>query len=493
MSDYFMALENRNNGKRTAIFFPVIKGTAVRDTVKRGVLHLLARKLEKAGKRPFFVFLILEKKIIFKEEVRGLDHSFVQIPNIPWNNQPSHFFFRRLRNFLFASINHVDTYRIFMREQREKHLFAYMLHKSIDLLSTPWPFSLLFKLFMRFTEWCELFLTKPIDKWYARLYDKYKPSLLLLHSYQDINLIPLERVAKRKGIPFLSSVMSWDNLTSNGEIPIRPDKLMVWSELMKGEAIKYHYFRKEDLSITGPLQFDYHKILDKSGKILPKKEFFRRNHLDPSKKVLTYTTASPLLFPEEPQFVDYLHKLVRKHFPRLQIFVRIYAKDKDRGRERYRFLEGRPGLVLDYSCISSRLMTDLMPFDDEFLAHLSATMKHSDIVMNFISTIDLDAFVFDKPTINVSFEGALKKPFLKSVRRFQDYSHSQYIFRSGGARFVDSEKKLLKALGDYLKDPALDREKRAKALRMICGEIDTKANERIAGFVAEQVLGSPGY
>ena len=45
---------------------------------------------------------------------------------------------------------------------------------------------------------------------------------------------------KRVGIPVVSLVHSWDNLTSKGLLSAIPDRLLVWNEVMASEAEAFH-------------------------------------------------------------------------------------------------------------------------------------------------------------------------------------------------------------------------------------------------------------
>jgi hypothetical protein len=50
--------------------------------------------------------------------------------------------------------------------------------------------------------------------------------------------IPLIRAVIKAGIPTLGVVASWDNLTSKGLLLPKVDRLLVWNDAMREEAVK---------------------------------------------------------------------------------------------------------------------------------------------------------------------------------------------------------------------------------------------------------------
>ncbi|RJQ17643.1 hypothetical protein C4573_01545 [Candidatus Woesearchaeota archaeon] len=471
--------------KIVRIFFPVIKGTAVRDIIKRKVLHQLAAQLKKKGRHAFFIFLILENKPTFEKEAEGLAYTWAQIPNIPWDNNPQVFFFRRLRNFLFGSMNDISTYNIFIKKVQKEHPVLYVIHKAIQKSCKIKLIRKCFRWLMNGIECFEIAATKKLDLPYQKIFDTHKPDLLYFHSYQDINLVPIARTAKRNSTPFVAAVQSWDNLTTNGDIPVRPDKLLVWSELMKHEAIVFDDYPKKDIIIAGSQQFDYHLIYAED--FLSKDSFFKTMQLDPKKKLITYTTTTPSLFPEEVEFIALLYKQVKSLSVPAQLLVRVYSKYGDAAKK-FRKFQGKQDLIIDYAGQNKLLLTDLMPYDDEFLRHLSETMKYSDVIVNVISSTNLDAFIFNTPVVNISFDGKKKKKYLDSVRRYDDYAHVQYVYQSNASDFVYTEEELRNALEQYLGNREKKSKERKKAVQYICGALDAKTNERIAKALFEQIM-----
>ena len=70
--------------------------------------------------------------------------------------------------------------------------------------------------------------------------------------------VPLLRTARRRGVRSMAIDPSWDNFT-NKLIPVRQvDRLVVWNEIMKQQAIALHGYGADAIRVAGAPQFDPH-------------------------------------------------------------------------------------------------------------------------------------------------------------------------------------------------------------------------------------------
>jgi CDP-glycerol glycerophosphotransferase (TagB/SpsB family) len=121
--------------------------------------------------------------------------------------------------------------------------------------------------------------------------------------------------------------------------------------------------------------------------------------------------------------------------------------------------------------------------------HLADSLYHTEMTISTASTMTIDAAAFDKPSINIAFDGWEEKPFHESVRRFYAPSHAHYqpIVKSAGVRIAYSFDELIKYIHMYLEDPSIDKEGRARIVREQCYKLDGKSGERIANFILESL------
>jgi hypothetical protein len=62
--------------------------------------------------------------------------------------------------------------------------------------------------------------------------------------------------AAQQGITSAVAVASWDNLTNKGLMRLSPDRVFVWNDIQRGEAIRYHAVPAARVVVTGAAVFD---------------------------------------------------------------------------------------------------------------------------------------------------------------------------------------------------------------------------------------------
>jgi hypothetical protein len=71
---------------------------------------------------------------------------------------------------------------------------------------------------------------------------------------RELDVIP---EARRRAIPTVGFVLSWDNLTSKATFHYKPDALLVWNEAQRREAVEWHGFAPDEVEALGAPVFDY--------------------------------------------------------------------------------------------------------------------------------------------------------------------------------------------------------------------------------------------
>lgn len=304
----------------------------------------------------------------------------------------------------------------------------------------------------------------------------------------------LLRAARRLGIPTLCVVLSWDNLTSKGHMAVRPDRLVVWNECMRQEALDLHDYRPEEVDVAGVAHFDVYARPDQQ---LSRAAVCRRLGLDPARKILVFGTVSPFLFRYNLEVAGLLAKAVAdgRISPPAQLVVRlhpqsisgIYADDL----EAYRALQARfPGLVaLDLPQVINSGLQWALP-DDE-MVWLASLLRRADVSLTVGSTLAIDAALCDTPVIGVAFDGLHRLPYARSIRRAYDYTHYTPLVETGGLRLAESEEQMIELVNRYLADPELDHEGRASIVREQAWKVDGRSGERVAQLIAASARSRP--
>jgi hypothetical protein len=87
----------------------------------------------------------------------------------------------------------------------------------------------------------------------------WKPDLVLFTPLIDFtyNQMDYLKAAKVLGIPSVLAVASWDNLTNKGLVQIPPDRVLVWNDIQRREALSMHGLKDQTIRLTGAQLFDH--------------------------------------------------------------------------------------------------------------------------------------------------------------------------------------------------------------------------------------------
>ncbi|MBA7672763.1 hypothetical protein ES703_80950 [subsurface metagenome] len=319
------------------------------------------------------------------------------------------------------------------------------------------------------------------DRYYGELFKKYEPELVLTtHTFGSDDTPVLKRAIQNK-VPTISMASSWDVLTTKGQIPVQIDKLIVWNEIVKEEAVKLHGFSANDVYIVGGPQFD---LYFRREELLARDEFFRKIGADTNRKLLTYTTSTPSSMPFEPEIIEIISHYIEENrfcYP-CQLLMRLNPRDDF---NRYENIKGLENVILERAGQRSQSFRDRWNPNEDDMLHLANLMLHSDVVINVASTITIDASCFDTPVVNIAFDGYQKQSYWNSVARYYDYTHYKNIVKSGGVRIGRSAEELLKHINAYLENPKLDSKGRKRIMREQCYKSDGRAGERVANCILD--------
>jgi hypothetical protein len=87
----------------------------------------------------------------------------------------------------------------------------------------------------------------------------FAPDVLLVSPLVDLNSstqADFVKAATAQGVPVGLLVYSWDNLSTKGGLHTMPDRVFVWNERQKTEALKLHRVPRDRVVITGAPRFD---------------------------------------------------------------------------------------------------------------------------------------------------------------------------------------------------------------------------------------------
>ena len=142
----------------------------------------------------------------------------------------------------------------------------------------------------------------PIDPDVAAYIESYGADVILVTPLVTLGSEQQDvvRTARRLGTPTALCVGSWDHLSSKALIREQPDRVFVWNETQKHEAVTLHHIPPEHVAVTGAQCFD--RWFDRQP-ALPREAFCRKVGLDASRPYILYVCSA--LFEGSPNEAEF--------------------------------------------------------------------------------------------------------------------------------------------------------------------------------------------
>lgn len=243
-----------------------------------------------------------------------------------------------------------------------------------------------------------------------------KPDLVVVTPLIELGSPQLDylRAARALRIPTALAVWSWDHLTSKALIRVRPDRVLVWNETQKREAVDLHGLPPGMVVVTGAQCFD--QWFDRTP-ALDREAFCRRAGLPDTRPFALYVCSS--LFkgsPPEPAFVRRWIRALRQHAdPRLRELPIVVRPHPQR-------LTEWEGVDLARECPGVYVFGS-NPLDAAARADYFDSMYHAAVVVGLNTSALIESAIVDRPVYTV---------LLPEFRENQEGTlHFQYLLRVG--------------------------------------------------------------
>lgn len=311
---------------------------------------------------------------------------------------------------------------------------------------------------------------------------QYRPVAVFCTAMTGSDDFRLIKAARRFRVPSFGMPKGWDNLTSKTFFSLLPDHILVQSEVMREDLIAYHGIPSSRIKVTGFPQFD---VYANRNALLTRAEFAAKMGLDPTRKIILYAAAGDQLAPNDEEVINHLVAFLNRmdDATRPQLLIRPHPK--------YAFREHAiapyPYLKIDYPGVKIGGAKKEWEFRDTDVAHLAKTLFHCDLLICTLSTLMIEAAIFDKPVISIGYDGDATVPDDLSIRRYESYDHLVPVIRSGGVRIVRGQRELTDSVETYLQHPELDRKGREILAREQAAPIDGRSGRRVAEAVSAVV------
>jgi hypothetical protein len=293
--------------------------------------------------------------------------------------------------------------------------------------------------------------------------------------------------AQSLGLPVFSAITNYDNVVNMGFRGFNPSCLAVWSQQMADDVMHLHRVPANKIEITGPIQYDRFK----QPLPLSREAFLKSIGLDPSRKTILvagginitryfeiysifvengsnlFSTPYNLIirpYPHEALLQSPGWKILRKLFKEKQIYLSV-PEPVDKNEKQ-----------------TQELSQDL--FFEEAHDELSYLLPYSDVMVNYFSTIALEAAICDLPVIHVGYDLYTYGHRFNLTTSFQQrQTHNKRKLRIAASRVAKNESDLIRYVTMYLENRALDSEARKEYAVSECGELDGKSGVRLIEMI----------
>ncbi|TSC96849.1 MAG: hypothetical protein Athens101426_89 [Parcubacteria group bacterium Athens1014_26] len=317
----------------------------------------------------------------------------------------------------------------------------------------------------------KIFINNP----FFSIFEKYQP--IKIFAPNLFNRFDMEFLAeaKKRGIETVGMVTGWDHFDKYF-LPFQVDTLLAQSEQIKGFATRYQAYNSSKVFVVGYPYFDF---IVRNDYFKERNEVLKDLNFPLNSKYILYIAGS-MYCPDEPDIIETLIKWAddNKFNQDVRLVIRPYpggrGKDRAFDEDKFNSFKEHPRVSFQTGKFWGNL---------ERTAHFLNVMRHADAVIAVYSTAVLEAAVFDKPLLTISFDGYNKRPFSRSVKRFELREHFKDVLKSGALKRAASFEELFNFLNDYLKNPELDKEKREVLRKELVCKLDGKTSDRVFSYL----------
>ncbi len=351
-----------------------------------------------------------------------------------------------------------------------KGIRAFIVDVAAVIFRIPFFYRLLERLEQRF-------FVKRIDVELESQIKAINPYFALSTSFVVNTEWPLFRLLHAYHVKIVTHILSFDNLTSRGYLPIKIfDKFLVWNAKMGNELTSIYNISTERITITGTPQFDFHV----QQKHIQSREWLQAKLDLGMAPYIIYCANHHILTPDEPQLVQKILDAFQNNVTlrSYQFVLRLHPMDDyDRWDK---LLTDYPFIRVSYPWSHANKKTLFWGEPStEDLEIFSNTLRYCELVINIASTVSIDAAILDKPIVCVGFSSNSENKFSSLYYNFHYSDHYKPIMKTGATPLSTTLENLLALSVEGIENPLHLSEKRAQMVRLLCGDIDGKAADRV--------------
>ena len=272
----------------------------------------------------------------------------------------------------------------------------------------------------------------PISEASRRFIESHDPDVVLLASVTAWRLPQIDhlRAARALGRRTGVCVFSWDHLSSKALLRSVPDRILLWNDTQKREAVEWHDMPADRIVVTGAQCYDQWFDREPSR---DRASFCRAVGLSPEQPILLYVCSVMTPNPYESKFVlRWIEEIRRSSDPRLRgagILVRPHPER----------LEEWEGVSLER--FGNAVLYGRNPVSPDAQADYFDSLFHSHAVIGLVTSAFLEAAIVGRPVYT---------PLLPEFEMYQEgVQHFRYLVEVEGGLL-----KVSRSMPDHLAELA---------------------------------------
>lgn len=301
------------------------------------------------------------------------------------------------------------------------------------------------------------------------------------HKQEDTLL----RACKASGLKMVTSILSFDNITKRGWIPVQYDVYMVWNKYNKNELHRIYPFTKNKIiEVTGAAQFDFY--WDKKY-VLSLDNWKTKVGLQSiaNKKIILYAGGPRALFPNEPQYLQHIDEAIETGLIKNNPIVLFRCHPVD-NIERWKLAIGdSSNIYFDTSWSGNKNLVDANITDDD-IAKLCSTLAYTDVHVNLCSTMTIDGSAFYKPQIGPAYD-SVSPQFAHLLKRMYWQEHFMPVINVNGIALANSKEQLVEYINEALEKPQQMTKAAKRVVEEIISYADGKCSQRVVNVLEKAI------
>lgn len=412
-------------------------------------------------------FLVRDDYVDLIERIPGCRYLTCQFPPEEGRNGFWKHFFRYLRSL----------YPIAAEGRRDTEPWNRPWRKRLSQATFEWLSH--FKFVMRLIRRLEQRLYTPIDIPGICAEDMDQLLLLGVGAHGSEHESALTWWAKQRGIAVVHMIGNWDTFTSKGYPGAPVDTCLVWGPIMHRDAVEMHDIPESAIEEIGCLRYD--RLKDTL--IESREAFFSRIGLDPNRPTIMY--AGPLSADQYYEMLAAFEEMNSDGHD-LQMIFRMYPHkyfmQTPYASPLIYYARSLPGVYVSLGDPDYRIgrRDEAVPNIEQF--ELWHSLAYCDVVVNYFSTVALEACFFDKPVISLAYRPMKDYGWIHPPK-YADHpglTHNRRLREYGAVCMVLSREELKKAISEAIARPDDASVARSKTVKLELGSLDGNVVERLA-------------